>query len=49
MAKHGFEQVVERDLTTMRVRLRLGGDEVRLADMQFRGVLNNEDTVVRGD
>jgi hypothetical protein len=43
MAKHGFEQVVERDLTAMRIRLGLGGDKVRLADMQLRRILNNED------
>jgi hypothetical protein len=45
MAKHCFEQIIERDLAAMRVHLRLGGDEVRFADIQFRSVLNNEDTV----
>jgi hypothetical protein len=27
----------------MRIRLGLGGDKVRLADMQLRRILNNED------
>ncbi len=49
MAEYGFEKVIERDLAAMRIRLGLCGDEVWLADMQLRSVLDNKDALVLRD
>ncbi len=49
VSKHCFEQVIEGDLAAMRIRLGLGGDKVRLADMQLRSILDNKDAFVLRD
>ena len=48
MTKNGFEQIVERNLAAVRIGLGFGGDEVRLADMQLRRILNNKNALISG-
>lgn len=35
----GFQQILKRDITAMRVDLRFSRNDVRLADMELRGIL----------
>ena len=49
MAERRLEQVGEADRTLVSVELGLGGDDVRLPDMQFSGVLEYQDALTVGN
>ena len=49
VTKDRLEQIIKGNIASVCVELRLGGDEVRLRDTQFRHVFDEQDALFLGD